>query len=181
MTEREKYRRMWQFETYRTTAPGEQEAAAFVDLVRPDSTVIDFGCGTGRGSLAIQRLSGCDVILVDFAENCRDEAALHLPFLEWDLTHPCPARAHYGYCTDVLEHIPPGDVEAVIRNIMASVGTAFFQISTVPDIMGGLIRQSLHLTVEPHAWWLALFQRLGFDVAYASDQGNASQFVIQKG
>lgn len=180
MTEREKYRRMWEFPAYRTHAPGEEAAQTFVDLVNPTDTIIDFGAGTGRGALALHKLTGKEVILVDFADNCRDHEATALPFLEWDLTHPCPARAPYGYCTDVMEHIPPEDVDAVIRNIMESVETAFFQISTVDDRMGGLIQRALHLTVHPGTWWAVKFRALGFHVAWMQEQKNAVQLLVMK-
>jgi hypothetical protein len=77
-----------------------------------------------------------------------------------------------------MEHIPPADVETVIRNIMTASGTVFFQISTVPDVCGGIIRQRLHLTVRPHDWWKDTFSGLGYTVTYDKQLGDASQFVV---
>jgi hypothetical protein len=178
LTEREKYHRMWAVPGYRDVSPGELAAATFIEKVKPDGLVIDFGCGTGRGGLAIAQ-AGHDVVLVDFASNCRDPEAMALPFVEADLSEPCPLRASYGYCTDVMEHIPPADVAAVVRNIMDASGTVFFQISTVPDAFGAVINQRLHLTVKPHEWWAGLFIRLGFAVTWQADHGTQSQFVIK--
>jgi len=179
LPEREKYQRMWAIPGYRQFAPGQEAAATFLEVVKPDDLVLDFGSGTGRGALAISK-AGVDVFMVDFASNCRDNAALHLPFLDHDLSEPCALRAPYGYCTDVMEHIPPDQVETVIRNIMTSAGTVFFQIATVPDAFGAVINQRLHLTVQPHAWWADLFIRLGFAVTWQADQGHQSQFVIKR-
>ena len=180
MTERDKYHRMWEYATYRMNSPGEDSAQLFVDLVKPDSLVIDFGAGTGRGALAIHKLTGQDVLLIDFADNCRDHEAAILPFTVWDLTHPIPARAHYGYCVDVLEHIPPADVDTVIANIMESAETVFFQIATVDDRMGGIINQVLHLTVEPGAAWLDRFRALGFTVHWAEVAATHGQAGIKR-
>lgn len=180
LTERDKYRIMWQSDQYRAYSPGEVIVDSFIDLVRPDDLVIDFGCGTGRAALRMAE-RGIPVFCIDFADNCRDDAAIPLPFLEWDLTKPCHLRAPYGYCTDVLEHIPPDQVETVVSNIMASARTVFFQISTVPDAFGALINQRLHLTVEPHEWWAQTFARLGFAVTWQSDLGAQSQFVVKRG
>jgi hypothetical protein len=179
LSEREKYMRMWSVAGYRQFSPGEEAAQTFLDVVKPDGLVIDFGSGTGRGALAISK-SGHDVFMLDFASNCRDNETLHLPFLEHDLTEPCALRAPYGYCTDVMEHIPPAQVELVIRNIMASAETVFFQIATVPDNFGAVINQRLHLTVEPHEFWSMTFFRLGFDVVWEKNQGQQSQFVVKR-
>jgi hypothetical protein len=179
LPEKEKYTRMWSIPEYRRLAPGEDAAAAFLDAVKPDGLVIDFGSGTGRGALAIFK-AGVPVYMVDFAENCRDNEALHLPFLAHDLTQPLSLSAPYGYCTDVMEHIPPAQVETVIRNIMSSAETVFFQIATVPDNFGAVINQRLHLTVQPHAWWRETFERLGFRVVQDCDLGSQSQFVVER-
>jgi hypothetical protein len=182
LTERDKYSKMWQIDAYRAYSPGEVCANRFLAEMRIDDTgpVIDFGCGTGRGGLALTR-AGLDVTLTDFVSNCRDEEALELPFLEWDLTLPCALRAPYGYCTDVMEHIPSEDVEAVLTNIMASAETVFFQISTVDDDFGRLfLNQPLHLSVHPHDWWLGLFGSLGFEVRNAIDNENASIFIVTR-
>lgn len=179
LTERDKYRMMWHTDSYRVLSPGECVVPLFMQMVEPKGLVIDFGCGTGRASVALQKL-GLDVYLIDFADNCRDNEALCLPFLEWDLTVPIPARANYGICCDVMEHIPGTDVEAVIDNIMTSAKTVFFQISTVPDAFGKLIGQPLHLSVHPHDWWLGLFGSLGYDVQKDIRSDNASIFIVSR-
>lgn len=179
LTERDKYRTMWQLDGYREVSPGECVVHLFLDMVKPDGMVIDFGCGTGRASVELNRL-GLPVYLIDFADNCRDQEALELPFLEWDLTQPIPARAKYGICCDVMEHIPPADVAKVLTNIMEAAETVFFQISTVPDKFGAMIDQSLHLSVHDHDWWLAEFRRLGLHVEQDVATPAASIFLIKR-
>ena len=182
LSEPEKYRLMWEQPEYRVYAPGEHCVDEFLHVVKPNKgdRVIDFGCGTGRAALKLHD-AGLDVTLVDFASGCRDSEALGLPFVEADLTRPLALSAPYGFCTDVLEHIPPEDVQTVIKNIMRAAGTVYFQISTVPDVSGALIGAQLHLTVKPHAWWGSLFESLGYHVAYEREEKTASVFVIQKG
>lgn len=160
MTEREKYQKAWMHPLYGRTSPGELAAPVFLDVVKPDGLVIDFGCGTGRGALAINE-AGVDVLLVDFTDNCREKAAFRLPFIQWDLTAPCEASAPYGFCADVMEHIPTEDVATVLRNIFASAPRVFFQISTVPDAFGAEIGARLHLTVRTHDWWADMLARFG--------------------
>ncbi len=178
LSEREKYERMWSEGAYRIVAPGEHCVETFCGVAQPRGAVIDFGCGTGRAGLAMVA-HGLDVTLIDFAANCRDEAARSLPFIQHDLTRPVPISAPYGLCTDVMEHIPTQDVDAVLRNVFAAAETVFFQISTVPDQMGALIGHDLHLTVQPHSWWLDRLQQFG-EVTFERDLGQASMFLVRQ-
>lgn len=179
LDEQQKYEAMWSLPEYRKWSPGEGAVDAFFDMVKPDGTVIDFGCGTGRAALKIQE-RGNDVIAIDFASNCLDHAARGLRFFSLNLSKPMPIKAPFGFCTDVMEHIPPDEVETVILNIMDAAGTVFFQISTVPDSFGEVIGDPLHLSVHPHDWWLGLFGTLGFDVSNAVNGNNASIFIVTR-
>ncbi len=62
---------------YRVVAPGEHLAQQFLAQARPrkGASVIDFGCGTGRGALMLAVLGGLNVTMVDFARNCLDDEA----------------------------------------------------------------------------------------------------------
>lgn len=181
LAERDKYRLLWRTEAYRQHSPGELSVARYLEYVRPPpgSTIIDFGCGTGRASIALAK-AGCEPILVDFAENCRDDEALDLPFVEWDMTRPCPLQAPFGYCADMMEHIPTVDVADVVRNIMGSAHLVWFQISTVPDVFGDMIGARLHNTVQPHEWWHQVFVALGFTVRWSERQPSQSTFLVER-
>jgi SAM-dependent methyltransferase len=182
MSEKEKYRKMWEFEEYRQVAPGEHLVDLFMKVTKaqPDDTVTDFGCGTGRGGARL-RDAGLNVLLVDFVENSRDEEASGLPFVQADLYKPLPPRvtSRFGYCTDVLEHIRTEDLDAVINNIMMTlVHGCFFQVSHVEDRMGALIGQILHLTVKPADWWLDKFCALGYSLRHVRIGEISSTFFV---
>ena len=178
LEEQAKYELMWTHDAYRDVAPGELCAQVFIDKFNPHGNVIDFGCGTGRGALKLHE-AGCDMLLLDFTENSRDTDALSLSFKLCDLTLPIDVDGvEYGYCTDVMEHIEPDKVDSVICNIMAVAENVFFQISLVPDVMGSLIGQDLHLSVHPAAWWADKFSTLGFDVKWTQDEGISAFFYV---
>ena len=179
LSEQEKYQLMWAYDSYRECSPGELQAGFFLNTFKPEGMILDFGCGTGRAGVIFHK-AGNPVLLIDFADNCRDEEAQTLPFLKWDLMHPIPANTEYGYCTDVMEHIPTDDVGTVIENIMGSSENVFFQISTVDDTFGTAldIDACLHLTVKPHGWWKGLIESLGYTIKWETEQENASIFYI---
>lgn len=179
LSEQEKYQRMWAYDAYRQVSPGEECVDTFLEVCKPDGLVVDFGCGTGRAALRIKEY-GCHVQLVDFTDNSRDPAAIELAFRQHDLTVPLNFMAKWGYCTDVMEHIAPENVDTVIANIMDCVKSAFFQISTIPDNMGVIIGQQLHLTVRPHQWWADTFTELGCTVEWQQEGEISSMFVVKR-
>lgn len=180
MTEQSKYEEVWKRREYRAIAPGEQLADHFLSIAKPlpHQTVYDFGCGTGRGAARIAKR--CKVIGFDFADNCRDSAVVNqFEFRKHDLTYPIDGPiADFGYCTDVLEHIPTVDVSTVLKNIVTAARRCYFAISLVEDKLGALIGEPLHLTVKPCDWWVTQLQKLGFSVAYVEEIGNGLACLI---
>ncbi len=187
-TEQEKYEKMWAINDYRAVSPGEKLAQLFLSQAKPlpDSTCIDFGCGTGRGALMIALFGKMIVTMLDFAENALDEdvknATITQPhrisFIQHDLNKPAPVIASYGYCCDVMEHLPPKEVNVVLQNILNAASHVFFNISTVPDVMGERIGEPLHLTVESYEWWTKKLQECGAAIHWSKDLGNACCFYV---
>lgn len=177
--EADKYAAMWEHDVYRSRSPGEEVADVFLRHAKPKQTdvVADLGCGTGRGGLAIAEV--CEVVLVDFALNSRDEAAMCLPFVKADLRQHIPVKADFAYCCDVMEHIPPESVDEVLDNVFEVAPKVFFQISLVDDSLGFLIGQKLHLSVHPFEWWKEKLGARG-KVRYWSDRGDTAIFYIER-
>jgi len=186
--EKKKYEQLWSGTDYRRYSPGERVAVDFLKQARPKegAEVIDFGCGSGRGGLALCVFGGAKVCFVDFAPNCLDpeiQQALKtqshmLRFVEADLEKRIPVQAEYGFCADVMEHIPEDKVDQVLDNILTAARHVFFQISTLPDHFGSTIGEQLHLTVKPFEWWLAKLR--GKDVVFhwSENQGGAALFYV---
>lgn len=173
--EQDRYRKAWSLPQYRTVAPGEKMVPYFLWQAKPQpgEEVIDFGCGTGRGALALARVAKLRVTMLDFAENCLDdevdEAVKNgeLDFELADLTQPVQKIAAYGFCCDVLEHIPTEDVPKVLQNILGSARKVFLNIALFDDVHGKDVDgHPLHLTVKPAAWWLEQLEKLGAQVLW---------------
>lgn len=196
--EKDKYIKAWKLPEYRHYSPGENLALKFLSIAKPerDSTIIDFGCGTGRGGLMLSLLGNLKVTMLDFVEGCLDEEVKEicssqpdrLSFKAWDLLDLPEDRAKYGYCTDVMEHIPEDQVDKVLRNILKCAEKVFFNISLQHDSCGKLIDEDLHVTVKPAGWWISKFREHdcvifssethnGDLLVYCSAWNNASELV----
>ena len=171
--ERPKYIRMWDDPKYRESSPGEQLVIAFIKEAQPKwrSHVIDFGCGTGRAGKRLIE-AGMRVTMMDFAHNCidqdvKDSLSDDLRFIRHDLEKPSPVVAEYGFCADVMEHIPPGRVDTVLSNILQAAQNVFFAIHTGNDVHGSRIGEVLHVTQRPEEWWVEKLKEYGFRVAWS--------------
>lgn len=186
--EAEKYGKLWARPEYRQVAPGEGLAQLFLEIARPrrGASVIDFGCGTGRGALMLAILGGLNVTMVDFVANCLDEEirdacttqAHTLRFVKADLEKKLPVVAEYGFCTDTMEHIPDARVDQVLNNILRAAQHVFFSISIVPDGCGSLIGETLHLSVHPYSWWLDQFAKRECVIHWSNQDQNSCLFYL---
>jgi 2-polyprenyl-3-methyl-5-hydroxy-6-metoxy-1,4-benzoquinol methylase len=177
LSEQEKYERMWTVKGYRDHSPGEAAVETFLENVKGRGDLVDIGCGTGRAGLKLKE-AGFTVTLMDFTENSRDYEAMVLPFVKHDVTKPFPFFSYYGFCADMLEHIPTDQVSSVLRNILRGTYISFLQISTQPDTFGSVINQDLHLTVKPGAWWKEQIEDAGGIVSWLSETDHDVQLVV---
>lgn len=155
-----KYEKIWALPEYANYSPGEELAQAFLDMAKPSpfSKIIDIGCGSGKGALA---LSDYRVTLLDLTRDGLVEEARSLPFVKRSIWESWNGTWDYGYCTDVMEHLPPEYTMLAIKNVLQHCRKAFFQICFLPDHFGQKIGEPLHLTVCPFEWWLAHFKEFG--------------------
>ncbi len=183
-----KYGRLWERADYRECSPGELLASTFAEQAhpKPGATLIDFGCGTGRGGLNLALFSQMNVTLVDFVRNCLDEDIRNacetqshtLRFHKADLEQPLSIASEYGFCCDVMEHIPPEKVEQVLNNILQTSEHVFFSISTREDQFGAMIGEKLHLTVQSYAWWLEQFTRRECMIHWSKEDKDDAFFYV---
>mmetsp|Transcript_16699 Transcript_16699/g.21722 ORF Transcript_16699/g.21722 Transcript_16699/m.21722 type:complete len:237 (+) Transcript_16699:1919-2629(+) len=138
--------------------------------------IISLGCSLAVGVEKLADL-GFDAYGVDVsAESIREALAMHRG--KRCSNPPCLSVASLtnlhqfddnffssGLSSDVLEHIHPDDVDAVILEISRIVQhRLFLRIAIIPEkrkmhLNGKPVQ--LHLTVKPTAWWVNKFSQLG--------------------
>ncbi len=148
VAERKKYEKAWAFDSYGAYSPGEQMARVFRQLCRKPGTLVDIGAGSGKGGAALA--DRWDVTLLDFVEAHDTE----LEFVRANVFGRWPDRRwDYGFCCDVMEHIPPERVDRTLANIHAHCARVFYSICLREDHFGRVVGEELHLTVQPFTWW----------------------------
>jgi len=191
--EKAKYEKLWKkFPQYRKVSPGERIVEYFFERVNPPkgSSIIDFGCGTGRGGLELYE-SGMNVVMTDFVAGCLDKKVKKaiqkskkgngentIKFVEADLNSRSKELSIYGYCCDVMEHIPEEQVNVVICNITEASQNCFFMIHTKEDSCGAMIGETLHVNQQPYKYWAAKFIENDCEIVWSHQVGHAVFFYV---
>jgi SAM-dependent methyltransferase len=164
--EAETYRDIWQVHGYAEYSPGETFVRYFRAMTQaaPGQSVLDAGCGSGKGALALQA-EGFAVRLCDLTADGLAPHARALPFTPvclWDDVRRAVGFADWVYCCDVLEHIPtPFTMLAVQRLLSVCRQGAFFSITLLPDNFGVWIGKPLHQTVQDFTQWRDQLSEVG--------------------
>jgi hypothetical protein len=187
--ERDKYAEIWStIPEYgaREASPGLLNVNRFMSVMQPPRdgtyTLLDIGCGTGLAGLELQR-RGLNVGYLDITEAGLDPQVDRAWFIEAPLWGDWPLRNRhgwdYGFCCDVMEHIPTEFTMLCIERMIAGCRQVWVQLSNRPDNFGRLIGEPLHLTVRPFQWWLVRLNILAA-VEEARDLCGESLFVISR-
>lgn len=175
---------------YAEYSPGERYADMFAGLAPPPAAVLDAGCGTGKGLLALARrgydMTGCDLTAAGLVDDAK-AFVVHTGVALWgaipqrrgEMWPRAPRRYDYVYCTDVLEHIPPTFTMLVVAQLLAVASRGvFLSIALTPDQMGVWVGQALHRTVRRYDEWLADLRELA-PVRDARDLGTAATYFLE--
>ncbi len=132
---------------------GRQWAAKVAGLAKQvnASTILDYGCGKQTLAKALPELR---VIGYDPA----------VPGLDAP-----PAPADLVVCTDVLEHVEPDCIDAVLDDLCRlAQKAAFVTVATRPAVKTLADGRNAHLTVQPFSWWKQSFESR-FDIIEARE------------
>jgi hypothetical protein len=128
-------------------------------------TVLDYGCGIG--TLAKHPL------LIRFRVREYDPGISS----KADLPHPADLVA----CTDVLEHVEPDYLDAVMRHLYDLTRIACFAVvATRPAKRFFADGRNAHLIIEPEEWWLDRFRALPWRVQKQRSIENHSVVLLAR-
>lgn len=158
--EQRKYEKAWRHDRYRRYSPGEDFfRRAWEDMKpQPHDTLCDWGIGGGQAAQMFAD-RGIKVEGIDLARNANKHfnGKVWIGSL-WDPPFPKDKCFNLGYCTDVMEHIPPEKVLQTLRQMRNfTTDEIWFAIATFPDKEGEHIGEKLHLTVRGAPWWAKAF------------------------
>ena len=128
---------------------GDKWAQAVVGLAArfEAASILDYGSGQGTLGRAV-RQAGLSVVDYDPA---------------WPGAEALPAPADLVVCTDVLEHIEPDRLDAVLAHLRVLTRRALFAVvATRPASKQLSDGRNAHLVLQDAAWWTARITRHGF-------------------
>jgi 2-polyprenyl-3-methyl-5-hydroxy-6-metoxy-1,4-benzoquinol methylase len=141
---------------YLENSPGEHWAELFMEVTgaQPGDSVLDAGCCSGKGAVALSKL-GLRPQLLDITDIGLVDDAKAFPFDQSSVwSQGMLGDVDWVLCADVMEHIPTEFVMLTLSRLIERARKgAFFTISLQPDQFGMFIGQPLHLTVQPYVWW----------------------------
>lgn len=184
-SEYEKYAEISVLPEYNVVHPGLESADWFLKVLKPKTgeTLIDIGCGSGLAGLKLQA-HGLRVMWLDLVDVRLDPKIDRKDFIKttlWDSTWHLKRKIgwDYGFCCDVMEHLPTEYTMLVADRIISCCRTSWLQIACVPETHGALINKPLHLTVENFEWWRDRLASLG-DLVDARDIFPRALFVVKR-
>lgn len=138
---------------------GEKWAHVVVALIGEygATSVLDYGCGQGSLKRAVMA-----------------KPRPGLRFDEYDPAIPgkdgIPCFADLVVCTDVLEHIEPDRIDAVLAHLKMLARKAIFAAISLKESNKVLSDgRNAHLIIQPENWWLQRLEQAGFTIHRAPD------------
>jgi len=182
--ERDKYSAIWSQRAYHDHSPGLEDVDRFWGVVKPEAgyTLLDIGCGAGLAGLELSN-RGLNVQWLDIIADVLHPSIDRKQFIQAPVWSSWSTRRStgwdYGYCVDVMEHLPTEYVALSLFRIVSACRTSWITVSFLPDNLGQLIGQKLHLTVRSFEWWRDIIGSIG-KLADARDLCGRGVFVVKR-
>jgi len=120
-------------------------------------SVLDAGCGRGDYLREIQKM-GNDVFGVELSKICCEKYLTDIPHECNNLYDFSLKSVFYDkvYCTDVLEHIPPSDLEELLQRLSKISNNFSFLVASGSDPWNDI---ELHLSNFTFEEWFSILEK----------------------
>jgi len=153
--EKEKYTNAWQVGAEGQSRTEEHIIKYLLNLDK-NYKILELGCGNGYG-VNYLRTNGFNVYGMDITSQVFNGSPYLVQGCLWDLPFK-DNEFDFVFSVDVLEHLPPNQVELAIKEIIRITKIKTLHcIATFKDNRKGFI---FHLTVQPIEWWKEKFNEL---------------------
>ena len=127
------------------------------------SSLLDYGCGQGQ-----------------LCEQLRADKPTSWRLAEYDIAidgkSVLPSFADLVVCTDVLEHVEPDKLSAVLQHLHLLARKAVFVVVSLVETAKTLSDgRNAHLTIQPAAWWIEQFIAAKFHVEPHAGRGKTDK------
>ena len=167
--EKKKYDEVWGTGKYHQS-PANSWVIDKILALEPLGKVLDIGCGNGYAVAELLERKvdahGTDITKAAWKTKSAVNPSFHIP--EEKLTEAPASNTPFKnaefdttYSVTVLEHIPPEEVSAVIKEILRITSNkTIHYINT--EFEQQQFGHDLHLTVKPLEWWQEQFDKYNF-------------------
>lgn len=127
------------------------------------SSVLDYGAGARKLRKALPKLNMA----------CYDPCVPKIAAL--------PEPANLVVCTDVLEHIEPDCIDAVLDHIRSLTQVVFFAVIGMEPAMKKLPDgRNAHILLRPRDWWLDMFGKHKFAIDDVTEKGARNLVIVAR-
>lgn len=117
-------------------------------------SILDVGCGRGHYLRLFREMGFKSILGIDPSRECATKYLKDVPHIVSDFSSfakNIPTNQYdIVFCTDVLEHIKPEEVDDFIKELTRLAPYSILGIANHPDVQEGI---ELHLIQEPWDWW----------------------------
>lgn len=168
---------------YRMGSAGQRYAKQFLDYVPQDSTINEYGSGTGRAAVAIRTMRpDVTVNMVDIAVNALEKEAMALigdrvtyqiaDLSALPLDFPV---ADWGYSIGVLMLVAPESLDDIIAEMRRTCRKLFVEVYNLSDVRLGI---ELTTIKQDWPWWLDKLREHWSDVEFIQSKEHKQRFIF---
>ena len=178
----EKFIELWEKGKYRQGSTAQRFVPRLMEIIPPEATVNDYGCGTGRAEVVIHQIRPDQKItMIDITQTAVEAEAKALidagvyQFIEADFCDLSEVpMADWGMCINVLMTVQADKLDLILFNIKNTCKNLIVEVYERPDVRLGRDNTTVKMSMKQ---WKRKLEEYWPDVAYEPSPETASRYV----